>query len=208
MGRAYNRKDHFYNKAKEDGFRSRAAYKLLEIHSKHKLLSAGAKVLDLGAWPGGWLQVAAAKVGAKGIVVGIDLVEIEPLPEAIITTIKGDVRDEKIIESALQIAGSKFDLVISDMSPKLSGVKEVDHAQAAACAELAAWVAGRALAKGGGLITKLFKSHDADEFFRSQRSLYKRCDRLGLQSTRGSSNEYYFVGLEFLAPGTLQEGQA
>lgn len=193
----YKRKDHLYNKAKEEGYRSRAAYKLIELASKHRIISPGAKVLDLGAWPGGWLQVASSKVGSRGIVVGIDLVEIEPLPNSNIFTIRGDVRDDSTIEEALSIAGGKFDTIICDMAPKLSGIREVDHPQAAACAELAAYVAEKVLSEGGALATKLFKSAEADEFFRSQRSLYQKCDRVGLKATRGSSNEYYFVGLHY-----------
>ena len=194
----YKRKDHLYNKAKEEGYRSRAAYKLLELASKHRIIFPGAKDLDLGAWPGGWLQVASSKVGPKGVVVGIDLVEIEPLPNSNVFTICGDVRDDPAIAEALKIAGGKFDAIVCDMAPKLSGIKEVDHPQAAGCAELAAYVAEKTLNEGGSLVTKLFKSAEADEFFRSQRGLYKKCDRAGHKSTRGSSNEYYFVGLGYL----------
>src|SRR6185312_2574256 len=112
----YNRKDAYYERAKEEGYRSRAAYKLLEINKKYKIIRPGSKVIDLGSWPGGWLQVTSDLVGTAGLVVGIDLVELEPLDKKNTTAITGDARDQSNIRMALEIAGSRFDTVISDMS--------------------------------------------------------------------------------------------
>ncbi len=197
MSGNYNRKDHLYKKAKDDGHRSRAAYKLLEIDQKHKILRYGSKILDLGAWPGGWLQIAASKVGPRGLVVGIDLKEIEDFGEPNVRVLQGDVRDKESLEAMLELAGGKYDTVISDMSPKLTGIKEVDSAQTVGCAELALWVAQQTLKHGGSFAVKLFKAAGADEFVKSTRPYFNKVVRLELKSTRKTSNEFYVVGLGF-----------
>src|SRR5262245_59654904 len=97
----HDRKDHYYEKAKDAGFRSRAAFKLIELNSRHHFLKSGSRVLDLGCWPGGWLQVAAQKVGRHGLVVGVDLVETEPLSEDQVRLVTGDVRDDAVQKQLL-----------------------------------------------------------------------------------------------------------
>lgn len=193
----YNRTDHFYQKAKAEGFRSRAAYKLLEIDKKYGLLKPGFRVLDLGCWPGGWLQAAAQRVTGSGVVVGIDLVEVEPFPDPQIKTITGDVRDEGSLNAATQFAGGIFDVVLSDMSPKLSGIRERDRAAALDCAELALDIAGLALRSDGSLVIKVFKSNEAEQFIRTSRPLFKKVARLELDASRKTSTEFYFIGLGF-----------
>ncbi len=197
MGKSYNRKDGFYSKAKEEGFRSRAAYKLKELDSRYHLLRSGTKVIDLGAWPGGWLQVCAARVGARGKVVGIDLAEMDPLPEPQVCTITGDVRDEENLEQAREFAGGAFDLVLSDMSPKHTGIKSVDQMATAAVAELALWAAGQLLRPGGNFVVKLFPSNETELFVKSARSRFNKVVRMGLKSTRKSSREFYLLGFGF-----------
>ena len=125
MSSEYNRKDHLYYKAKDEGYRSRAAYKLLEIQQSYKAIPQGAHVLDVGAWPGGWTQVALELVGPKGSVTGIDLQALDPLDDPRCKLIAGDARD---LEEILGYPGPCFDSVISDMSPKLTGIKEADQA--------------------------------------------------------------------------------
>ena len=193
----YNRKDPFYERAKEAGYRSRAAYKLLEINKKYKILKPGTKVIDLGSWPGGWLQVASEIVGESGLVVGIDLVELEPLDKGNTTAITGDARDQSNIRMALEIAGSRFDAVLSDMSPKLSGIPETDQAGTVACAELALEVAGQVLKERGDLIIKVFKGSDTDQFVRRLKPKFAAINRAELDSTRATSNEYYLIAKGF-----------
>ena len=197
MAKPYNRKDSFYQKAKDEGYRSRASYKLLELNKKYNVLKNGGKILDLGAWPGGWLQVAAQKVKTAGIVVGIDLVEIEKLPNSNVFTLMGDVNDQEVIDKALQLAGDKFDVVMSDMSPKLSGIKELDAAGTVHCAEISLEASRRTLKNNGHLIIKMFKSAESDNYVRSLKSQFARCDRTELDATRKTSNEFYFVGIGF-----------
>lgn len=193
----YNRKDKLYERAKEEGYRSRAAYKLLELNKKYSILRPGGKVFDLGAWPGGWTQVASSAVGRNGVVVALDLVALDPLPEANVHLLCGDARDEQQIAAALQIAGAHFDAVISDMSPKLTGIKEADQAGTVGCAELAQYVAGQVLKKGGDLVLKVFKGSDTDLFVRQLRQEFDKVLRVELDSTRKTSNEYYVVGRGF-----------
>jgi 23S rRNA (uridine2552-2'-O)-methyltransferase len=197
MAGQYERKDHLYNKAKEEGFRSRAAYKLQELDQRHHILKPGFKIIDLGAWPGGWLQVAAQRVGETGKVVGIDLTAIEPLPNRNVTIITGDVRDEPNIEAAKAAAGGEFDVVLSDMSPKITGIREVDQAASVSCAELALWVAGSVLRREGTLVAKVFKGNDTELFVRRARTLFNKIVRAELDATRKTSSEFYLIGLGF-----------
>lgn len=196
MGK-YDRKDHFYNKAQAEGYRSRAAYKLIELDKKYKLIKRGYAVSDLGAWPGGWLEVAAKRVGPGGVVVGVDLKEIDDISDSRIVTVEGDVRDDETIGALKSKAGRLYDVVLSDMSPKLTGIKSVDRVGAVGCAELALWAAQQILRDGGNLVIKLFKSNEAEEFVRSSRPLFQKAERCELKSTRKTSTEFYGVFLGF-----------
>lgn len=192
--RNYNRKDHLYMKAKEEGYQSRASYKLIELNKKYALLKPGFKVLDLGAWPGGWMQVASEAVGPRGLVVGIDFVEIAQIGGANTHSLQGDVADDEVIKKAFDLAGGKFDLVVSDMSPKLTGIKDLDRTAAVGCAELALFVAQRTLRAGGNFVAKVFKGNETEEFYRATRPFFERLVRIELDSTRRTSNEFYIVG--------------
>lgn len=194
----YDRKDHFYHLAKKQGRRSRAFFKLEELNKEHHFIKRGHKVLDLGAWPGSWLEYSASVIGPPGVLVGIDLQKIESLPQSNVHLITGDVRDEENINKALELAGGAFDAVISDMSPSLSGVKEVDVWAARSLAELAFYVAEQTLADGGTLAIKVFKSNEIDQFFRTIQKRFRKLIRKELDSTRKTSKEYYILGLGFI----------
>lgn len=197
MARSYERKDHLYKLAKQEGYRSRAAYKLIELDQKYQIVNVGERILDLGSWPGGWLQVAAELTGREGLVVGVDLVEIDPLPFEQIKFVSGDVCDDDVIKRLLEISGEKYDVVLSDMSPKLTGIKEADAAGVVGLAELAVFVAERTLRADGSFVVKLFKTGETERFFRSLRPLFAKLFRTELKSSRGSSNEFYCIGLGF-----------
>ncbi|MBX7142908.1 MAG: RlmE family RNA methyltransferase [Oligoflexia bacterium] len=198
----YNRKDHLYNKAKAEGFRSRAAYKLAELDDKYKIIKPGFKILDLGCWPGGWIQVAAPRVGAQGAVVGIDLVELEPFDEfPQVKLLVGDARDESNQAQMRSLAGGAFDAVLSDMSPKLTGIKEADQAGTVACAELAAYIAEQMLRKGGTLVMKVFKGNETEQFIRTLRPRYEKLTRTELDSSRNTSKEFYVTALGYKGSG-------
>jgi 23S rRNA (uridine2552-2'-O)-methyltransferase len=196
----YNRKDHLYQKAKESGYRSRAAYKLKEIQAAHKIIKKGDLVLDVGAWPGGWCQVALEYVGPSGAVWGVDLAALEPIDDARCYLLTGDARD---LETLLPNPAPSFDAVISDMSPKLSGIKEADQAGIVGCAELALWVAQRFLKNGGSFVVKVFKGNEVDMFVKSARPMFNKLVRSELDSTRNTSNEFYLIGLGFKSQSPL-----
>jgi len=198
MAAKYNRKDHYYEQAKTSGYRSRAAFKLKELNQKFSLLKQGYSVADLGAWPGGWMQVAGSLVGEMGLVVGVDLVPIEPFPHDNIRCLTGDLRDEETLHQLKEVAKnfrqeSRYDLVLSDMSAKLTGIKEADQASACVCAELALWVAQRILKPKGTLVMKVFKGGEIDSFIRDSRPVFDKLSRVELDSTRKTSNEFYLV---------------
>lgn len=197
MSGNYNRQDRLYKQAKEEGFRSRAAYKLIEINKKYGILKHGFKILDLGAWPGGWTQVAAQAVGDGGLVVAIDLVMLDELPESNVKILQGDARDDKNIAALKDLAAGKYNTVLSDMSPKLTGIKECDQAGTVACAELALYVASQVLEEKGNLVIKVFKGNDTEVFFKTLRKSFTRVVRAELDSTRKTSNEFYLIGLEY-----------
>lgn len=191
----YERKDHLYKKAKDKGLRSRANFKLEELDAKYKLLAGSERILDLGAWPGGWLQYILKRVGPNARVIGIDLKEIENLQDSRAKTVVGDANDPLIIERALKLAEAPFDLVISDMSPKLTGVRETDQAYSAAMAEIAFSVAKRTLRPGGNFVCKVFKGQDTESVISRIKGKFGKLHRSELDSSRRSSNEFYVVGL-------------
>jgi len=197
MAGKYDRKDHLHQKAKSEGYRSRASYKLIELDSKHRLLKPGGKVLDLGAWPGGWLQVAAKKVGKSGLVVGVDLVEIEELSYSQVVTITGDIRDDEVIAQVLKLSQGGFDFVMSDMSAKLTGIRDVDNLASVGLVEMALYMAQMTLLPGGNFVAKVFKSNEAEQFVKNSRALFNKVIRAELSSSRKTSNEYYVVGLGY-----------
>ena len=138
--------------------------------------------------------MAAECAGESGVVVGIDLEEIEILPQPSVRFIKGDAREEENIKQALFLAGGLFDVVLSDMSAKLCGIREVDEAASVGCAELALWIAGSTLKKDGALIIKVFKNGGIETFVKSMRPLFNKVTRSELDASRKTSNEFYLIG--------------
>lgn len=207
MSKDYNRKDTYYEKAKENGYLSRAAYKLKELNKKFSLLKKGALVLDLGAAPGSWSQTALESIGEKGRVIAIDLVPIEGIKDARLTAIQGDLLDDSVIQKCVEILGSKADSVLSDMSPKLTGISELDQSQIVQCGHAAVEVSKRALKAGGSLVIKLFKGQDAEQFVKSLKPLFNKVTRVELETTRTTSNEFYVVGTQFKAEAATTEGK-
>ncbi len=199
----YNRKDKLYNQAKSEGYRSRAAYKLIELDEKFHLFRKGMRVLDLGSFPGGWLQVSLAKVGPSGVVVGIDLKEIDPVAmrvgntEVKPTVIIGDITEAPVLDEIEQIFGSRVGLVLSDMSPHLTGISFGDAARSADLVLRAFEVAKRLLEKGGGFVAKIFPGPEAEELNRELKRNFKKLTRVYLDSTRKTSSEFYFVCQDF-----------
>jgi 23S rRNA (uridine2552-2'-O)-methyltransferase len=202
MAKPYKRQDYLYERAKEDQYRSRAAYKLLELDRRYRLLKRGACVLDLGAWPGSWIQVASEKIGTDGLIVGIDLTKIDPLDEndknrSSITLLQRDITSPDLITELTELITQPIDLILCDISPKLSGIKEVDRARMEECAKAVESITHNLLTPRGNFVIKLFQSPEGDRFARSQAPYFDKIIRAELDSTRKSSTEWYFVGLKF-----------
>ncbi len=185
--------DVYVQRAKSEGYRSRAAYKLLEIAARDKLLKPGMVVVDLGAAPGGWSQVARTQVEARGLVFALDLLAMEPLPG--ITFLQGDFREDAVVDAlAGLLAGRKIDLVLSDMSPNISGIVMSDQARAMYLAELALDFAAKHLKHGGNLLVKVFQGSGFEEFLRQMRAQFRSVVTRKPEASRGRSSELYLLG--------------
>ncbi len=204
----YRRKDAFYTRAKEAGLRSRAAYKLEQLQKHYKLLRPGDKVVDLGAWPGGWLQVAARIVGQRGKVVGVDREPIPPLVDAPqVVVLQADVFEPGLVERVRAELGGAADVVLSDLAPKLSGVKDRDQAAARALVERAAELALQWLRPGGVLVMKVFMGAELPSLLERLRGAFARVVTTRPEATRKGSSELYVVASSPFASSLPQQGK-
>ncbi|MCB9639424.1 MAG: RlmE family RNA methyltransferase [Myxococcales bacterium] len=194
---AFHRKDHFYKKAKEEGMRSRASYKLEELHKRFQLFPKGGRVLDLGAAPGGWLQVAAEKVGPNGRVVGIDLLPIDPLPFRNMTLLQGDLLDPAVQQQAMDAMNGKAHTVLSDMAPSISGIRITDCARSYELAMIALHIAQHMLLPGGSMVVKIFPGDDFENYLLAAKNLFKKVRTTRPEATRKTSSEVYVIATQF-----------
>jgi len=184
--------DPFVKQREKLGLRSRAAFKLTELLEKDRLLKPGATVLDLGASPGGWSQVAARIVGAHGLVVAVDILAMEPMHD--VRFLLGDCREPAVIERIRDaLRGRPVDLVLSDMAPNLTGIRDVDEARSVELAELAFEAAQNFLRPGGTMVLKMFHSNDSERFLRGLRTHFERLTRRKPAASRKGSAEFYVV---------------
>ena len=185
--------DPYVQQAKHLGYRARSAFKLTEIDAKDHLLKPGMLVVDLGATPGGWSQIAAQKVGERGRVIALDLVEMVGLPG--VTFIQGDFTEAETLDTLVQrLAGHAVDLVISDMAPNISGIVLADQARGFYLAELALDFAVNHLKPGGGFVVKVFQGGDFDAYLKVLRSRFKHVSIRKPEASRSKSSEVYLVG--------------
>lgn len=188
--------DPYVRQAQALGLRSRAAFKLLEIDDRDHLLRPGLTVVDLGAAPGGWSQVAADRVGPKGRVFALDLLAIEPLPG--VTLLQGDFTDQALLDQLLErLAGRPVDLVLSDMAPNMSGMKAVDQPRAALLAELALDCARQVLRPGGDLLLKMFQGAGFDPLLAELRAAFAKVVVRKPQASRPRSREVYLLARNY-----------
>ena len=189
-------KDPFVIQAQKDGYRSRAAYKLIEIDKKYKIIKSGITAVDLGAAPGGWSQVLTKKIGLKGMVIGIDLLEVAPIKG--IDFIQGDFMQEEILNEMVdKLENKPIDLVISDMAPNISGIKMVDQQKAIYLNELAFDFASKHLKQNGCFLVKSFVGKDFEEFVKDLKSCFKKVYKIKPDSSRSRSAEIFLLGYEF-----------
>lgn len=193
----YKPKDGFYRKAKKEGYRSRAAYKLIELGRRFRLIRPGDRVVDLGAAPGGWLQVAAELAGPRGKVVGVDLQPIEPFAADNIVLLQGDIASEEIQKKIAALLDGPADCVLSDLSPKLSGVRDADISRSMELVRLALNVARKLLRPGGTFLVKCFMGEELEEYFRELRRYFASVERTRPEATRKGSSEIYLCGKGF-----------
>jgi 23S rRNA (uridine2552-2'-O)-methyltransferase len=193
----YNPHDTYYKKAKQEGYRSRAAYKLLELQQRFRLMKIGDRVVDLGAAPGGWLQVAARVVGPYGRVIGVDLQAIDGFRESNIMLVQGDITAEETPRKIKKLIGGPAHSVISDLAPRLSGIRDADTAR---CLELnrgALTVATELLRPGGTLLIKSFINNELPAFTLEIKRHFRSVQRTRPEATRQGSSEFYFCAKDF-----------
>ncbi|MFL0805021.1 MAG: 23S rRNA (uridine(2552)-2'-O)-methyltransferase RlmE [Agarilytica sp.] len=189
--------DNYVKSSQGDGYRSRASYKLIELDKKDQLLKRGMAVVDLGAAPGGWSQVAIEKVGDSGSVLASDILSMDPI--AGVTFVEGDFTEESVLNTLLETLGeAKADLVISDMAPNMSGIAEIDQPQSMYLVELALDMARQVLKPGGTMLAKVFQGEGFDEYMKDCRRSFKKVVIRKPDASRARSREVYIVAKQFI----------
>lgn len=185
--------DPFVKQAHKDGYRARAAYKLLEIQEKYKVIKSGMTVVDLGAAPGSWSQIASKLVGDKGLVIASDILPMDALPD--VTFLQGDFREQAVFDELLEILdGRQVDVVISDMAPNTSGNRAVDQPRQIYLCELALDFADKVLHKNGQFIVKVFQGDGFDEFRKQMLEHFDVLKTAKPQASRARSKEVFLIG--------------
>jgi 23S rRNA (uridine2552-2'-O)-methyltransferase len=190
---AYTRKDATYRAAQAAGYRSRAAPKLIELDKRYRIFRKGMRVLDLGCWPGGWLQVAGRRVGPSGRVVGVDLEATDAVGPSNVVTVTGDTADPAVQAELLELLGGPADLVLSDMAPKLSGVKVADRERHLTLVELAVDVCRRMLAADGAAVVKLFSGVESESTVLLKKAFGQLAKSRPATTRKGSEEIYAFA---------------
>lgn len=199
-----DRRDFFYKKAKEEGYRSRAAFKLKQINEKFKIIKTGDTVVDLGAAPGGWLQVAKELSGGK--VVGVDILAIEEIEG--VDTIKGDIRLDRTIEKIrAMIKEGRADVVLCDAAPNLSGSWSYDHARSIDLATCAFECARKLLKNGGSFAVKVFQGDMFPDYLNKVRVCFGKVQAFSPVASRTQSAEIYVIGKELLTDAVKMDGE-
>lgn len=191
--------EYYYKKAKEENYRSRATYKLAQTINKYHFIKYGDIVVDLGAAPGGWIQAARKVVGKKGFVLGVDLKPIEPFVQPYIRTIVADMTEPGTIEQILSFLPRKADVVLSDMSPNISGVWEVDHARQIDLATNALKAAQKILRPNGTFFVKLFEGDLMNDFVKTLQQNFEEVKLIKPKASRSQSSEMYVLASGFIA---------
>ena len=188
--------DPFVKQAQLDGYRSRSAYKLIELNEKDRLIKPGMRVMDLGSAPGGWSQVAGKLVGKKGRVLATDILPMDPVVNT--DFIQGDFTDEKVVEQLLEwLGGEKFDLIISDIAPNITGIDSADQAGSMYFLELALDTVNKTLKRGANFAAKMFQGSGSDQYVKDLRKLFEKVVIRKPAASRAQSREVYIVAKGF-----------
>jgi 23S rRNA (uridine2552-2'-O)-methyltransferase len=192
-------KDQYRKLAKDQGFRSRSAYKLLEINNKYNIIKLNDTILDIGSAPGGWLQVAKKLAGPNGTIVGIDIKPIKTITG--ISTMEVDIEDENLIEKIRKDFPFSFDVVLSDLSPKVSGIWHFDHERQISLTMVALQVSSKLLKRGGNAIFKIFDGSNSGEIKQEAAKIFLKVTTSKPKSSRQKSSEFYLVCASFKGNG-------
>jgi 23S rRNA (uridine2552-2'-O)-methyltransferase len=189
------RKDYYRRLAKDKGYRSRSAYKLEQLNNSYHILRPSDKVIDFGCAPGGWLQIILEEVGPYGKVVGIDIQDIKPINGAII--LRADIEDQTITDSILRMLNSKADVALSDLSPKVSGIWDIDHARQISLTRSAFTIVQKVLREDGSAIFKVFEGELLNELKLDLKNNFRKVIVGKPHASRQKSSEFYLVCLHF-----------
>ncbi len=189
--------EHYYKMAKKQQYRSRASYKLLQMNKRFKVIKSDYKVVDLGAAPGGWSQVALEAVGEEGRVIGVDLEWIRPFDNENFYTVRGDFTDKDVLSETKELLNGMAQVVISDASPKLCGMKDIDNFRSADLADKALKVCDYLLMQGGNFIMKVFQGEEFDNIVKNIKERFKTVKTTKPPSSRKGSVEMYVVAKGF-----------
>jgi len=190
---ARRKNDHYHKMAKEEGYRSRAAYKLKQMDERFHFFRGARYVLDIGAAPGGWLQVVSEAVGEDGLVVGVDLRPIEYLELGNVETIVGDILDEEIMDEIRELLPGSVDVVLSDLSPNISGVWDVDQFRQIDLATMALKVSQALLRRDGWFVVKVFMGSEYEAYLKEVKAAYRKVNVVKPMASRKGSAEVYLV---------------
>lgn len=187
------RREPYHRMAKEQGYRSRAAFKLKQLNSRFGFLDGARYVLDMGAAPGGWLQVASEVVGDRGLVVGVDLESVKPLGLNNVMTIVGDVTDGETLKQIIRLFPGKVDVVLSDLAPNVSGVWDVDHLRQIDLSRIALMLSEKLLKPEGWFVVKVFQGFEYNMFLEEVKSTFSFVKVVKPKASRKASAEIYLV---------------
>ena len=188
--------DPFVKKAQLEGYRSRSAYKLIELNEKDRLIRPGMRIMDLGSAPGGWSQVAGKLVGAKGRVLATDILPMEPLKN--VDFIQGDFNDEAVVAKLLDwLGGGKFDLIVSDIAPNITGIDSADQASSMNFLELALDTVRQTLKPGATFVAKMFQGSGSDQYVKELRTSFEKVLIRKPAASRAESREVFIVAKGF-----------
>jgi len=199
------KREYYYKKAKEENYRSRATYKLVQANAKYGFIKRNDVVVDLGAAPGGWVQAARKMTGKNGFVLGVDLKPIDPFTQEYIRTIIADFTEPDIVEQIRSFLPRESDVVISDAAPNITGVWEVDHARQIDLATKALEIAQCVLRPGGNFFVKLFEGEMFNDYIQTVRDLFETVKIVKPQASRAKSSEMYLLALGLKQKGNYKE---
>jgi 23S rRNA (uridine2552-2'-O)-methyltransferase len=199
------KRDYYYKKAKAEKYRSRATYKLSQAVTKYHFIQRSDVVVDLGAAPGGWIQAARKIVGNRGFVLGVDLKPIAPFPQEYVRTIVGDMTEPETPQQILEFLPRKADAVISDASPNISGIWEVDHARQIDLANQALQIALNILRPSGNFFVKVFEGDMLNDFIKAVEEHFKTVKVVKPQASRVKSSELFVLAMNLKSPHHIRE---